>query len=130
MHIAAGMDVRDAPRDIQNEVVLLLRAQRTRLRRSLRDELGQRAVRQLGNEHGVALRVERCAVELQAVGVVQSLLDVHLAIEVDLVGLRKRLLPHLHSDFFVLVDAMREEKSLPRTPCTQRRRIPGPARCW
>ena len=130
MHKAAGMDVRDALRDLQNEAVLLPRAQTRLLRRSLRDELGQRAVRELGNEHGVAFRVFRHAVELQTVGVVQSLLDLHLAIEVDFVALRKRLSPHLHGDFFVFVDAMREVESRPRTPCTLRRRIPGLAWCW
>ena len=130
MHIAAGMDVRDALRDLQNEAVLLPRAQTRLLRRSLRDELGQRAVRELGNEHGVAFRVFRHAVELQTAGVVQSLLDLHLAIEVDFVALRKRLSPHLHGDFFVVVDAMREVESRPRTPCTLRRRIPGLAWCW
>ena len=129
MHKAAGMDVRDSPRDLQNEVVLLLRTQGRQLRRSLRCELRQRAVCELGDEHRTALGTCRHSIELQTVGMVQSLLDVHLAIKVDLVALRQLLLPHLHSDFFVIIDATHEAKAIPLTPCTQRRRILGQARC-
>ena len=129
MHKAAGMDVRDSPRDLQNEVVLLLRTQGRQLRRSLCCELRQRTVCELGDEHRTALGTCRHSIELQTVGMVQSLLDVHLAIKVDLVALRQLLLPHLHSDFFVIIDATHEAKAIPLTPCTQRRRILGQARC-
>ena len=106
MNESKRVDVLDSLSDLQDVFLLLLVAQlRTMCLLPLRRQCSQCAISKFCYHNRIALRVCRHSIELQTVGMIQSLLDVDLSIEISLLLWPHMAFPDLHGHWDVSVES-------------------------
>lgn len=109
MNESKRVDVLDSLSDLQDVFLLLLVAQlRTMCLLPLRRQCSQCAISKFCYHNRIALRVCRHSIELQTVGMIQSLLDVDLPIEISLLLWPHMAFPDLHGHWDVSVESTLE----------------------